>query len=112
MSSFLKAKGIPGGWFQRETNRRSPKNHKSQVAESVAKAHRCRVENATFMPDPFPPTDNDPQLWRWLESSAGLDAPKLWDMPATMGSEDFAFFSERVPGAFVLLGQGTGQSSY
>lgn len=85
-----------------------------EVATGVAGAHRCSVENMTFMPDYFPPTHNDHDLWRWLASpEAGIKGaaaapPMHWDMPLTMGSEDFSFFTQEVPGAFILLGQGTG----
>jgi len=87
-----------------------------EVAETVAAAHKCTVDNVKFMPDHFPPTVNDPDLWHWLESSeAGVkessDSPPMhWQMKPTMGSEDFAFYTQDVPGAFIFLGQGSGKS--
>lgn len=89
-----------------------------EVANAVAAAHKCTVEGLTFMPDAFPPTSNDPGLWSWLESpEVGIKdsmggPPMHWQMKPTMGSEDFAFFAEQVPGAFVLLGQGSGRTSF
>merc|ERR1712113_598703 len=65
------------------------------------------------MPDYFPPTKNDPALWNWLESTeAGVKesvgGPDMhWQMKATMGSEDFSFYTQDVPGAFIFLGQGS-----
>eukprot|EP00435_Cladocopium_sp_Y103_P057059 s231_g19.t1 len=81
-----------------------------EVARQVALAHRCSVENATFMADSFPPLENNQELWKWLDESAGLKEgfpSMLWDMPPTMGGEDFAFFTQKIPGAFIFLGQGS-----
>ena len=82
-----------------------------EVSTQVASAHRCVLENATFMPDSFPPTENDPELWQWLHDSAGLQegfpSSMLWDLPPTMGGEDFAFYTQKIPGAFIFLGQGS-----
>ena len=84
-----------------------------EVVESVATAHRCSVARLKFQPDPFPATVNDPGLWRWLGSPAvGIEkngVPMHWDMEPTMGSEDFSFFAQDVPAAFVFLGQGSGK---
>jgi len=87
-----------------------------EVAEGVAAAHRCKVTDWLFMPDYFPPTYNDPALWDWIESpEAGLsqaqDLPMQWSIPPVMGSEDFSFYSQAVPGAFIFLGQGTAQDT-
>merc|ERR1712217_603200 len=68
------------------------------------------------MPDFFPPTQNDADIWDWMQSpEAGVkDGPRSpamhWDLPPTMGSEDFSFYTQNVPGAFIVLGQGSGQS--
>ena len=84
-----------------------------EVAETTARAYGCTVSNWTFMPDPFPPTINDANLWEWVvqEASTGPGAFPVVTVPPTMGAEDFAFYAEEVPGAFVFLGQGTGHTT-
>merc|ERR1712187_891956 len=84
-----------------------------EVARTIATAHRCEVIDIKFMPDPFHPTVNDIDLWQWLGSPEGgikgsIDAPSMhWNMNPTMGGEDFSFYGEHVPGAFMYLGQGS-----
>eukprot|EP00929_Paragymnodinium_shiwhaense_P114813 TRINITY_DN83330_c0_g1_i1.p1 TRINITY_DN83330_c0_g1~~TRINITY_DN83330_c0_g1_i1.p1 ORF type:complete len:485 (+),score=50.36 TRINITY_DN83330_c0_g1_i1:57-1511(+) len=87
-----------------------------EVATNVAKAHRCTIAEAKYMPDPFDATVNDPALIEWLASSEmGLNSTGMtsvnFGVEPTMGGEDFAFFSQQVPAAFVFLGQGTGTGS-
>jgi len=88
------------------------------VAKSVAQAHRCSIEGVQFMPDHFPPTVNNPELWDWIQSpEAGIrnsvsgpsGFPFEGNLAPSMGSEDFSFYTHEVPGAFILLGQGTGK---
>ena len=76
-----------------------------EIAEGIARAHRC-CASVDFEVG-FPVTVNDPaeaalvtQRLRGLfgeENVATLEHPR-------MGSEDFSFVLERVPGAFVFLG--------
>merc|ERR1712113_1080548 len=86
-----------------------------EIATNIAMAHRCSVEGLRFMPDAFPPTYNNPDLWSWIGSAdtgvrGGPAAPEMqWDVPITMGSEDFAFYTEHAPSAFIFLGQGSGE---
>ncbi|EHR77703.1 peptidase M20 [Thermococcus litoralis DSM 5473] len=51
-----------------------------------------------------PPTINDPEmvsLARKVAQNLGL---KVEEVPKTMGAEDFAFYLQKVPGAFIALG--------
>ncbi|WP_119296991.1 M20 metallopeptidase family protein [Brevibacterium casei] len=76
-----------------------------EIAEGIARAHRCTA--SVDFEVGFPVTVNDPaeaalvtQRLRGLfgeENVATLEHPR-------MGSEDFSFVLERVPGAFVFLG--------
>lgn len=54
----------------------------------------------------FPPTVNNGDLHEPFRSVAGslLGANKVNDMQPMMGSEDFAFYQEALPGYFFLLG--------
>jgi len=81
------------------------------VVTSIATAHLCSVEGVEFMPDSFAPTVNDPGVWKWLaspETDLNTNLPMHWSHDPVMGSEDFGFYMQRVPGAFLFLGQGTG----
>eukprot|EP00746_Dinoflagellata_sp_MGD_P097737 gnl/MRDRNA2_/MRDRNA2_392397_c0_seq1.p1 gnl/MRDRNA2_/MRDRNA2_392397_c0~~gnl/MRDRNA2_/MRDRNA2_392397_c0_seq1.p1 ORF type:complete len:218 (+),score=56.63 gnl/MRDRNA2_/MRDRNA2_392397_c0_seq1:31-654(+) len=83
-----------------------------EVAEAIGAAHRCSITDWKFMSDRFPPTVNDGDVWSWLQSphGAGLtnEIEVRGNMDPSMGSEDFAYYLEDVPGAFILLGIGTG----
>jgi len=78
-----------------------------EIATDIARAHRCeaRVE---FPGLDYPPTVNDAALWSTVRAQAtaivGSDA--VFDIPPVMGGEDFAYYTERIPGCFVVLGVG------
>jgi len=58
-------------------------------------------------PDGFPVTYNDvhaTQLVQTIAQEALSNDVQLFDVPPTMGSEDFAFYAEHVPAAFFFLG--------
>jgi len=57
----------------------------------------------------FAPTINDPtQADAFAEVAAEL-GPVTFDLPPGMGSEDFSFMMEKVPGAYIHLGIGPGE---
>ncbi|MFC9444091.1 M20 family metallopeptidase [Brevibacterium sp. NPDC056947] len=77
----------------------------TEVAEGIARAHRCTA-SVDFAVG-FPVTVNDPGetgvvLGR-LRELFGEESVTVLDHPR-MGSEDFSYVLERVPGAFVFLG--------
>ncbi|KAL4289495.1 hypothetical protein GQ457_14G006720 [Hibiscus cannabinus] len=79
-----------------------------EVIQGQAAVQRC---NATVdfhdKPVPnFPPTVNDKDLHEHFQSVAGvmLGNGKVRDMKPLMGSEDFAFYQEAIPGYFFFLG--------
>ena len=70
--------------------------------------HRC---NATvdFLENEkpiFPPTVNDKELHEHFQNGAGdmLGIDKVKEMQPVMGSEDFSFYQEMIPGYFFFLG--------
>uniref|UniRef100_A0A7S1EJH8 Peptidase M20 dimerisation domain-containing protein n=2 Tax=Hemiselmis andersenii TaxID=464988 RepID=A0A7S1EJH8_HEMAN len=100
------------------------------IVESIAAAHECRVESVytTFddkcleaegLPQGFPsgctypPTVNDADAWSSVKSMAQgyLGKEKVHEVKGTMGGEDFAYFAEKVPSAFVLLGIGNDEKN-
>jgi amidohydrolase len=77
-----------------------------EVCESTAAAHRCRAE---FELRPgYPATVNDPgSVDRAREVAAGVfGADNVVASPPMAASEDFAYFLQQVPGAFIILGAG------
>ncbi len=76
-----------------------------EVASGVAGSHRCEA-NVSFPGVDYPPTVNDATCWqvaRKLASSLAGDEC-VAELDITMGGEDFAFYTEQVPGCFVALG--------
>lgn len=84
-----------------------------EVVTSVAKAHKCQMEDLQFTPDTYPPVINNADVWKWLQTQeAGIvdDGGLSFkpDLVPTFASEDFAFYSTKVPAAFMFLGIGSG----
>lgn len=54
----------------------------------------------------FPPTINDKDLHEYFQNVAGgmLGIQNIKDMQPLMGSEDFSFYQEKIPGYFFFLG--------
>ena len=76
-----------------------------EVAERIAVANRCEAE-VRYPGEDYPPTANDAECWRlagdiWKDTFGGQT---VHTSPPIMGGEDFAFFTEEVPGCFVGLG--------
>lgn len=78
-----------------------------EVATSIATANRCEADVA-FPGHDYPPTVNDETCWRTAQdvADAVLSPGNAEEIPAVMGGEDFAYYTERVPGCFVALGVG------
>jgi metal-dependent amidase/aminoacylase/carboxypeptidase family protein len=75
-----------------------------RLASSIAEAHGCRAE--VDFDVGYPVTVNDPE--RTAEAVERLTelfgAARVTEMPdPIMGSEDFSFVLDRVPGAFLFL---------
>jgi metal-dependent amidase/aminoacylase/carboxypeptidase family protein len=68
----------------------------------------------TWSPDFYPPTINDKGLWDNFASGVAAEVSEtkeFVEVVPTMGAEDFGFIAERVPSAFYLLGQGSGEGT-
>ncbi len=76
-----------------------------EIAEQIAHAHRCEAM-VEFPGCDYPPTVNDQHCWHVAKSLAGqlVGEGKVEELAPVMGGEDFAFFTEQVPGCFVALG--------
>ncbi len=77
-----------------------------RIATLTARAHRAEAE-VTFGDHPYPPLHNDDRMLAFTRS---VTAETFGDASVqdlrypTMGAEDFAFYLQRVPGAFLFLG--------
>lgn len=73
------------------------------LAEGAARTEGCTVD-VTFS-EGYPPVDNDAELFSLVERA--LPEMGRVEEPLLI-SEDFAFYQRCLPGAFLLLGTGTG----
>jgi len=79
-----------------------------QVIEGQAAVHRCTCEvNFTGTEHPIiPPTVNDARIYEHVRR-VSIDIVGEGNVelaPIFMGSEDFAFYLDKVPGSFLFLG--------
>ena len=78
----------------------------TEMAEALAKAYRVKME-LTVLSD-VPPVKDDPAMDK--EAVASIqeldDTTKVLPLYHVMGSEDFAFFSEKVPSSYFCIGAG------
>ena len=81
------------------------KRRVEEIATHVAAAHRCEVQ-INFPGIDYPPTINDATCWEVARGVASelTNAKNVEDVPTMMGGEDFAFYTEQIPGCFVFLG--------
>lgn len=79
-----------------------------QVIKGQAEVHRCSGEVEFFGNEhpTIPPTTNDVRIYQLarLVSSKIVGEDNIELAPLFTGSEDFAFYLEKVPGSFVLVG--------
>jgi amidohydrolase len=78
----------------------------SRIAEGIAAALRCEVK-VDFIPI-YPVTVNDAAMVGLLRETTGelLGEEALEELPFIMGSEDFSFYQQKVPGVLFFLGMG------
>ena len=77
------------------------------VVHATALAHRCNASIA-WSADAYPPTMNDPELWKWATEIAAPASTEneVRVIDPTMGGEDFDFYEQEIPSVFLALGQG------
>lgn len=75
-----------------------------EIAKGIAGAHGVHVEMEVRRG--YPVLCNDPEVTAFVEevASALLGKERVLRLPPSMGSEDFSYFLERCPGAFVVVG--------
>lgn len=86
--------------------RNSIEERMRRIADGIAAAHCCRAE-VTFH-YMIPVNINDPEVTNiFLEAAKAVHDPNdIEEVGIRMGSEDFSFYVEKVPGVFFSLGCG------
>ena len=76
-----------------------------EIAENIAKAHDCEAI-VEYPGNDYPPTVNDGAMWEFAKKvgSDMLGEENVSELDAVMGGEDFAYYTEKVKGCFVVLG--------
>ena len=92
--------------------RKTVKTMMRQVIDGV-----CKSMGATFelnIHEGTPVTYNEPGLTRWAVDILGglLGESRVFEVPPTMGSEDFASYSQRIPAFFYFLGVSNNKKEY
>ena len=76
-----------------------------EIAEGIAQTHGCEAI-IEYVGNDYPPTVNDSDMWKFAKG-IGIDLlgdENVSDLDAVMGGEDFAYYTEKVKGCFVVLG--------
>ena len=76
-----------------------------EIVTGVAAANRCEAV-IDYPGHDYPPTINDAGAWKLAQQVAAkmLGESQVLEIEPTMGGEDFAYYTEQVPGCFVGLG--------
>ncbi|AFK22342.1 putative amino acid amidohydrolase [Pyrococcus sp. ST04] len=78
------------------------KSRIEEIIENTARAHRCKAEIKTEILGP--PTINNREMVDFVREVAEEIGLKVGEVRKTLGGEDFAFYLQKVPGAFIALG--------
>ena len=76
-----------------------------EIAEGIAQTHGCEAV-VEYVGNDYPPTVNDSDMWKFAKG-IGIELlgdENVSDLDAVMGGEDFAYYTEKVKGCFVVLG--------
>ncbi len=97
MQGTVRSLSMPGLRFLQQRVR--------EVATQVAAANRCEA-TVSFPGHDYPPVLNDEKCWGSARAMGEemLGESAVLELPPVMGGEDFAFFTQHVPGVFIVLG--------
>ncbi|MEC7976567.1 MAG: IAA-amino acid hydrolase [Candidatus Thermoplasmatota archaeon] len=76
-----------------------------EISEGIAQTHGCKAI-VEYVGNDYPPTVNDSEMWKFAKN-IGIELlgdDNVSDLDAVMGGEDFAYYTEKVKGCFVVLG--------
>ncbi|MEY8001913.1 amidohydrolase [Clostridium sp. Mt-5] len=84
-----------------------PRNIKT-LAQNIAKSYGARAD---FRWHEGPPATNNDKVWTEVAIRVAKDTGyKVKIIPPKLGGEDFAYYQKKLPGAFVDIGVGIGES--
>ena len=77
----------------------------SEICDLVGRANGCEVR-VEFPGNDYPPTYNDPETWDFAKGVAEslIGEENVNELAPVMGGEDFAFYTQKTKGCFVVLG--------
>jgi len=78
------------------------KKRMDEIAAGVSRAHNLKYE--LNVEELTPPTINDKEMADFAREVAEKYGFKYGDVQPSMGAEDFSFYLQKVPGAFLALG--------
>ncbi|MCC6490717.1 MAG: amidohydrolase [Candidatus Hydrogenedentes bacterium] len=107
-TNIIPEKAIMEGTFRSFTPELRDKiaNAVRRIAENVASAFRAKA-TLEISENRYPPLSNDPSMTDFVRETAGevLGTDRVQEIASPyMGAEDFAFYLQKVPGAFICLG--------
>ena len=76
-----------------------------EVVTHITDAHHCEA-TIDFPGNDYPPTINDPVCWSTGKNVAAdlFGSEHVEEVAPIMGGEDFAYYTEQIPGCFIGLG--------
>ena len=76
-----------------------------EVVTHITDAHHCEAE-INFPGNDYPPTINDSRCWSMGKNVAAdlFGSEHVEEVSPIMGGEDFAYYTEQIPGCFIGLG--------
>ena len=74
----------------------------TEIAEGVASAHGCRAD--VEITEGYPVTFNDPDACEEARRSVSVEVPLSDEGSPVLGGEDFAYYGQKIPAAFLFLG--------
>ncbi|ASJ08859.1 peptidase M20 [Thermococcus siculi] len=78
------------------------KRRMAEIIDGIARTHGAGAEFS--INDLVPPTINDPKMADFARGVAEKYGLRHGDVAMSMGAEDFAYYLQKVPGAFLTLG--------
>jgi len=78
------------------------KERMKEIIEGISRTHGAKSE--FIINDLVPPTINDTKMARFARTVAEKYGLKHGEVAMSMGAEDFAYYLQHVPGAFLALG--------
>ena len=79
----------------------------AEICDLVGRANGCEV-TVVYPGNDYPPTINDPETWEFAKGVAEnmIGGENVLELAPVMGGEDFAYYTQKTNGCFVVIGVG------